>query len=180
MFLQAYRLACHYGDTEEEVHETMKISSSAVFNKLMLFVLKEADHIFLRMLSLDEQPAVTARDVQKSKRLKKMESLLKSFLGNSLHLLGMNNTRFGIVAKHSSVSMQEGGEQGSLHCHWPCHVPLPLQEQQQETTNTKAGDDLPASRLVFLVLAHASPKPHANVNDNPLIPMPVIHHNKTP
>ena len=87
--MQAYRLACHYGDSEEEVHETMKISSSAVFNKLMLFVLKEADHIFLRMLSLDEQTTVTARDVQKSKRLKKVESLLKSFLGNSLHLLGM-------------------------------------------------------------------------------------------
>ena len=110
MLLQAYRLACHYGDTEEEVHETMKISSSAVFNKLMLFVLKEADRIFLRMLSLDEQPAVTARDVQKSKRLKKMESLLKSFLGNSLHLLGMNNTRLGLMAKQSPVSMQEGVE----------------------------------------------------------------------
>ena len=39
--LQAYRLACHYGDSEEQVHETMKISSSAVFSKLMLFVLKE-------------------------------------------------------------------------------------------------------------------------------------------
>lgn len=90
--MQAYRLACHYGDTEEEVHDTMKISSSAVFNKLMLFVLKEADHIFLRMLSLDEQTSVTARDVQKSKRLKKVESLLKSFLGNSLHLLGACST----------------------------------------------------------------------------------------
>lgn len=70
----------------------MKISSSAVFNKLMLFVLKEADHIFLRMLSLDEQTSVTARDVQKSRRLKKVESLLKSFLGNSLHLLGTCST----------------------------------------------------------------------------------------
>ena len=86
--LQAYRLACHYGDTEEQVHETMKISSSAVFNKLMLFVLKEADSIFLRMLSLDEQTMVTSRDVQRAKRLKKVENLLKSFLGNSLHLLG--------------------------------------------------------------------------------------------
>ena len=75
----------------------MKISSSAVFNKLMLFVLKEADHIFLRMLSLDEQTSVTARDVQKSKRLKKVESLLKSFLGNSLHLLGKYSTRCSLV-----------------------------------------------------------------------------------
>ena len=41
MGVQAYRLACHYGDSEEQVHETMKISSSAVFSKLMLFVLKE-------------------------------------------------------------------------------------------------------------------------------------------
>lgn len=86
--MQAYRLACHYGDTEEQVHETMKISSSAVFNKLMLFVLKEGNHIFLRMLSLDELTVVTARDVQRSKRMKKVEGLLKSFLGNSLHLLG--------------------------------------------------------------------------------------------
>jgi len=86
--MQAYRLACHYGDTEEQVHETMKISSSAVFNKLMLFVLKEGNHIFLRMLSLDELTVVTARDVQRSKRMRKVEGLLKSFLGNSLHLLG--------------------------------------------------------------------------------------------
>lgn len=86
--LQAYRLACHYGDSEEQVHETMKISSSAVFNKLMLFVLKEADGIFLRMLGLDKLNSVTARDVQKAKRLSKVEGLLKSFLGNSLHLLG--------------------------------------------------------------------------------------------
>ena len=81
-------MACHYGDSEEQVHETMKISSSAVFNKLMLFVLKEADGIFLRMLGLDKLTNVTARDVQKAKRLSKVEGLLKSFLGNSLHLLG--------------------------------------------------------------------------------------------
>ena len=86
--MQAYRLACHYGDSEEQLHETMKISSSAVFNKLMLFVLKEADGIFLRMLGLDKLTSVTARDVQKAKRLSKVEGLLKSFLGNSLHLLG--------------------------------------------------------------------------------------------
>lgn len=36
---QAYRAACHYGDSEEEVEESMRIASSAVYNKLMLFVL---------------------------------------------------------------------------------------------------------------------------------------------
>ena len=42
----------------------------------------------MRMLALDSMESVTARDVTRSKRLKKAESLLKSFLGNSLHLLG--------------------------------------------------------------------------------------------
>lgn len=37
--LQAYRAACHYGDSEEQVEESMRIASSAVYNKLMLFVL---------------------------------------------------------------------------------------------------------------------------------------------
>ena len=36
---QAYRVACHYGDSEEQVEESMRIASSAVYNKLMLFVL---------------------------------------------------------------------------------------------------------------------------------------------
>ena len=38
-FVQAYRVACHYGDSEEQVEESMRIASSAVYNKLMLFVL---------------------------------------------------------------------------------------------------------------------------------------------
>ena len=32
-------MACHYGDSEEQVEESMRIASSAVYNKLMLFVL---------------------------------------------------------------------------------------------------------------------------------------------
>lgn len=40
--LQAYRAACHYGDSEEEVEEGMRLASSAVYNKLMLFVLVRA------------------------------------------------------------------------------------------------------------------------------------------
>jgi nucleolar complex protein 2 len=40
---QAYRVACHYGDSEEKVEEGMQIASSAVYNKLMLFVLVSGD-----------------------------------------------------------------------------------------------------------------------------------------
>ena len=40
--LQAYRAACHYGGSEEAVEEGMRLASSAVYNKLMLFVLVRA------------------------------------------------------------------------------------------------------------------------------------------
>ena len=51
-------------------------------------VMLQANDIFARMLALDSLEKATARDVTKSKRLKKAEALLKSFFGNSLHLLG--------------------------------------------------------------------------------------------
>ena len=38
---QAYRVACHYGETEEELDVTMRIASASTFNDLLLFVLKE-------------------------------------------------------------------------------------------------------------------------------------------
>ena len=39
--LKAYRVACHYSDSEEETEASLSITSSHVFNRLMLFVLKE-------------------------------------------------------------------------------------------------------------------------------------------
>eukprot|EP00877_Chromochloris_zofingiensis_P001779 jgi/Chrzof1/11601/Cz06g01210.t1 len=121
--LKAYRVACHYGDTEAEVDATMRISSAAVYNKVMLFMLKEADGSFKRMLSSNtptqtppstagkgskgkkqqkaKQQALdataagpstssstwTANEVLKAPRWKKVSPLVKSYLGNSLHLL---------------------------------------------------------------------------------------------
>lgn len=118
-----YRVACHYGDTEAEVDATMRISSAAVYNKVMLFMLKEADGSFKRMLSSNtptqtppstagkgskgkkqqkaKQQALdataagpstssstwTANEVLKAPRWKKVSPLVKSYLGNSLHLL---------------------------------------------------------------------------------------------
>lgn len=45
-------MACHYGDTEQQLSSSLSISSGAVFNRVMLFMLKEADGIFRRMLGL--------------------------------------------------------------------------------------------------------------------------------
>lgn len=67
--IKAYRLACHYGDADEESDSGMKISSSSVYNQLMLFMLKEADGVFRRMLGIERKgPAATVADVTKSNR----------------------------------------------------------------------------------------------------------------
>jgi hypothetical protein len=42
--LQAYRIACHLGDEEEDLDATMRITNSTVFNKILIFMIKEASH----------------------------------------------------------------------------------------------------------------------------------------
>ncbi|KAL4519392.1 hypothetical protein Ndes2437A_g07590 [Nannochloris sp. 'desiccata'] len=86
--LRAYRSACHYGDSEEEVEATLRLGSSAVYNKLMLFVLREADGIFKRMLGIENEENFEALALGKLPRWKKVEPLVKSYIGNTLHLLG--------------------------------------------------------------------------------------------
>lgn len=39
--VQAYRVACHLGDVEEDMEAAMRIVSSAVFNKVLIFMVKE-------------------------------------------------------------------------------------------------------------------------------------------
>ena len=86
--LRAYRTACHYGDSEDNVMEGMRLGSSAVSNRLMLFVLREGDGIFKRMLGVEQGEEVEAVGLSKLPRWKKVEPLLKSYVGNTLHLLG--------------------------------------------------------------------------------------------
>ncbi len=50
--LQAFRVACHYGDTETEMDSTLRSTSTVVFNRLVIFVLKEADQIFRQLLGV--------------------------------------------------------------------------------------------------------------------------------
>ena len=38
---QAFRVACHYGDSEAELEETLGAVSGAVFNRLLIFMLRE-------------------------------------------------------------------------------------------------------------------------------------------
>lgn len=49
---KAYRLACHYGDGEEGQEAGMRMASGAVYNAVMMFMLREADGIFRCVLPL--------------------------------------------------------------------------------------------------------------------------------
>eukprot|EP00963_Diacronema_lutheri_P008347 scaffold741_cov336-Pavlova_lutheri.AAC.58 len=88
--LRAYRLACHFGDNEEELVSSFSISGSNTFNMVMLFVLQESDGFFRKAL-FDEADRKQVRkiiaDPSQSQRWSKVEPLVKSYLGNSLHIL---------------------------------------------------------------------------------------------
>eukprot|EP00850_Spirogloea_muscicola_P008463 SM000045S16208 [mRNA] locus=s45:265031:270301:- [translate_table: standard] len=109
--LRAFRAACHYGDSEEDAGSPFNIASSHVFNKVMLFVLREMDGILRAMLGpLEGESTVTGskkkrRDksrrqgrgsaeanrssgVETSARWHRVEPLARSYLGNALHILG--------------------------------------------------------------------------------------------
>jgi hypothetical protein len=121
-------VACHYGDSEAELDAGLRLSSGAAFNRVLLFVLREADGILRRMLDgaeggEDAAAAAaagkagkggkkgggkkgdkaggggdgggagggrieTTAELVKRPRWRKVSLLAKSYLGNTLHLLG--------------------------------------------------------------------------------------------
>ncbi|KAI4306718.1 hypothetical protein L6164_029972 [Bauhinia variegata] len=88
--MRAFRTACHHGDDGEGESVTkLSIISSSVFNKIMLFVLNEMDGILRNLLKL---PAFggkkeTIKDLMTTKQWKPHGHLVKSYLGNALHIL---------------------------------------------------------------------------------------------
>ncbi|KAI5071127.1 hypothetical protein GOP47_0013378 [Adiantum capillus-veneris] len=85
--LRAYRTACHYGDGEEEAFANKySIASSHVFNKVMFFTLSEMDHVFRKILGIDAKDGFVF-EPEKISRWKKVEPLVKSYFGNTLHIL---------------------------------------------------------------------------------------------
>ncbi|KAL0419642.1 UNVERIFIED_CONTAM: Nucleolar complex protein 2 [Sesamum radiatum] len=88
--LRAFRSACHYGDDGGD-DPTAKFStmSSSVFNKIMLFVLNEMDGILRGLLNLPPSGGKKEMviDLMTTRRWKNYNHLVKSYLGNSLHVL---------------------------------------------------------------------------------------------
>ncbi|KAI5401454.1 nucleolar complex-associated protein 2 [Lathyrus oleraceus] len=88
--MKAFRTACHYGDDEEnESMAKLSVMSSTVFNKIMLTVLNEMDGILRKLLKI---PASGGRkqivtDLMSTKQWRTYGHIVKSYLGNALHIL---------------------------------------------------------------------------------------------
>lgn len=83
---RVYRAACHHGDGDD-AEESLELVSSAVYNRIMLFMLQKADGIFRKALNMESTDETI--DLKAKSRWPKVEPFVKSFLGNTLHLLGM-------------------------------------------------------------------------------------------
>ena len=148
--LRAYRSACHYGDSEEEVEAGMRIASSAVYNRLMLFVLKHADGILRRMLGEGEGQggkALEAAALAKLPRWRKVEPLVKSYMGNTLHLLGERPL-------HRALLLAGGGivGRGGAACSCSSQIraaagsPRALRSRREQRAHSGAAFSLPRAR----------------------------------
>ncbi|KAH0892274.1 hypothetical protein HID58_054703, partial [Brassica napus] len=109
--LRAYRTACHYGDdTGDDPSAKLSVMSSAVFNKIMIYVLSEMDGILRKLLRLPATGGMkdTIMLLTNTRPWKNYNNLVKSYLGNSLHVLNQM-TDPGMISftlrrlKHSSV-----------------------------------------------------------------------------
>ncbi|KAG6554456.1 hypothetical protein Mapa_003834 [Marchantia paleacea] len=112
--LQAFRAACHYGDGEEQDNLNTKynLANSHVFNRIMVFVLVEMDGILKHMMTANAAGDKTSqdnmpKDPQKSPRWKKVEPLVKSYLGNVLHILNQmtDNEMISFTLRKLKVSV---------------------------------------------------------------------------
>lgn len=88
--MRAFRTACHYGDDGgDEDLSKLSVMPSNVFNKIMLFVLNEMDGVLRGLLKLPSSGGKkeTVLDVVNTRPWKNHNHLVKSYLGNALHVL---------------------------------------------------------------------------------------------
>ncbi|XP_038709841.1 nucleolar complex protein 2 homolog [Tripterygium wilfordii] len=88
--MKAFRIACHYGDDSgDDSSAKFSIMSSSVFNKIMVFVLTEMDGILRKFLAFTAVGGKkeTMNDLMTTKKWKNYNHLVKSYLGNALHVL---------------------------------------------------------------------------------------------
>ncbi|CAL0316285.1 unnamed protein product [Lupinus luteus] len=88
--MKAFRIACHYGDDgENDPMAKLSVISSTVFNKIMLTALNEMDGILRNLLKLPASGGKneTIKDLMTTKLWRNHNHIVKSYLGNALHVL---------------------------------------------------------------------------------------------
>lgn len=88
--LRAFRCASHYGDDEgDESAAKLGTMTSAVFNKIMISVLTEMDGALRKMLKLPASGGKkeTITELMGTRQWKSYSHMVKSYLGNALHIL---------------------------------------------------------------------------------------------
>ena len=88
--LRVFRTACHYGDDGDgDSSAKLTVMSSDVFNRIMLFTLSKMDGILRNLMKLPSYGGKKEKilDIKNSKQWKTYNHLVKSYLGNSLHVL---------------------------------------------------------------------------------------------
>ncbi|PON55662.1 Nucleolar complex protein [Parasponia andersonii] len=88
--MRAFHTACHYGDDKKDDTSTkFSVMSSTVFNKIMLFVLLEMDGVLRKLLKLPSSGGKKeiVLELSRKKQWKNYSHVVKSYLGNALHVL---------------------------------------------------------------------------------------------
>ncbi|XP_030458614.2 nucleolar complex-associated protein 2 [Syzygium oleosum] len=88
--MRAFRCASHYGDDEGgDSSARLGTMSSGVFNKIMILVLTEMDGILRKLLNLPASGGKkeTIKDLMGTRQWKNYNHMVKSYLGNALHIL---------------------------------------------------------------------------------------------
>ncbi|XP_019441613.1 PREDICTED: nucleolar complex protein 2 homolog [Lupinus angustifolius] len=88
--MKAFRIACHYGDDgDNDSMAKLSVISSTVFNKIMLTALNEMDGILRNLLKLPASGGKneTIKDLMTTKLWRNHNHIVKSYLGNALHVL---------------------------------------------------------------------------------------------
>lgn len=88
--LRAFRCASHYGDDEgDESAVKLGTMTSAVFNKIMVSVLTEMDGALRKILKLPASGGKkeTVVELMGTRQWKNYSHMVKSYLGNALHIL---------------------------------------------------------------------------------------------
>jgi hypothetical protein len=109
----------------------MHLGGSAVFNRLLLFTLREADGLLRRLLGAEGKSALHGSEVTRLPRWKKAEPLVKSYLGNTLHLLGETPRS---TAQHSTPHHSTPQAQHTTPHHTTPHHTTPHHTTPHHTT----------------------------------------------